>query len=119
MLAKLAAAGHSPEELEKLAGIFERMGRGAKNLYERAQVGMGNLMTGAHGHGIEHALQKVPTASPSKMLMAYAGDPHVQKAVAGHVTRGARAVGRGAQQMGQRLQQAMRPAGPTPIPAFA
>jgi hypothetical protein len=126
-LEKVGAAGLTPEELEKFAGVFERLGlltqRGAgraggalKRGYESAQVGVGNIMSGHHGHGIEHAMQKIPTGSPSKMLMAYAGDPHVQKAVAGHVSRGAQAVGRGAQRMGRKIREAVTPA---PQPAFA
>lgn len=128
-LIKLAAFHDELERMEKEARVLEALGlatqRGARKAgrvlkkgYEKAQLTAGDIMTGGHGHGIEHALQKMPTASPTKMGLAYAMDPHVQRAAAGHVVRAGSAVGRGARRVGQNIQQALTPS-PAMAPAFA
>lgn len=118
-LIKVAEHDQEIYELLKQAGVFERMGRGAKQLYERAQVGTGNLMTGSFGHAGEHAAHKLmTTASPTKALLVAAADPHAQKAV----LKGARRVGTAAQgkvqQFLQHARQAVAP-GPGLVPVHA
>lgn len=126
---KIAAEDPVLYQMLKEAGWFERLGgltqRGAqraggalKRGYHQAQVTTGNIMSGHHGHGIERAMQKMPTGSPTKMVMGYLGDPHVQKSIAEHAGKGARAVGRGAQSVGRKIREAVTPT-PMTQPAFA
>lgn len=119
-LIKLAAFHDELERIEKEARVLEALGkltqRGARRTgkalkkgYEKAQLTAGDIMTGSHGRGFEHAMQKMPTASPLKMGLAYATDPHVQRAAAGHVAKAGRVVGRGAQSVGRGIREAVTP----------
>jgi len=125
--------GISPLMLEMLkeAGLFSRAGmatkkgveaagKKARDLYNAAQVGTGDLMTGSFGHAGEHAAQKLmTTASPTKALLVAAADPHAQKAV----LRGAQNVGRriqtGAENLLANTRAALGTGGPPMVPSFA
>lgn len=110
--------------LSRLGGLTQRgvgvAGKKARDVYNAAQVGTGNLMTGSFGHAGEHAAQKLmTTASPTKALLVAAADPHAQKAV----LQGAKRVGSRAQAGAQSLlahtRAALSGGGPPMVPTFA
>lgn len=138
----IKVAEFNPEiyELLKQAGIFSRMGEwmqrkgapGIRNAYNRAQVGMGDLMQ-RYGHGMEHGGQELLlTTSPLKGgIAALASDPHLRADI-GRVTgltAAGKAIGRGAKKGYQATVRGMGklkpapgrigPGGPPPVPAFA
>jgi len=119
-------------ELLKEAGLFSRMGLAtkkgveaagskARDLYNAAQVGTGNLMTGEFGHAGEHAAQKLmTTASPTKALMVMAADPHAQKAVIRKAKNVGRRIQTGAQNLAEQTRAALTgTSGPPMVPSFA
>lgn len=110
--------------LSRLGGLTQRgvgaAGKKARDVYNAAQVGTGNLMTGSFGHAGEHAAHKLmTTASPTKALLVAAADPHAQKAV----LQGAKRIGSRAQAGAQSLlahtRAALSGGGPPMVPALA